>query len=347
MNYNLEIQKSLLELEKQSAIEDKIRLLKPAIQLADANNDLDWGYDLRLRLVHYEGLTANTLDSFPAFAWLLDTSRSEPDLCNSLDLLYKYKWMVHASFDHLGISLKQIKDILFDYLQRSIDYGYSRRSYYDMEISWSLFTGDSNRAKKFLEYRNTEPVDSLTSHTEKMTDICVYLLDGDIEKAISVSNEFLVQNPEEKGPTYCMLVYYATMNGDSRVEDFFREADEQLSKVDKYPYMLFDISQLMYYLAKNNQEKAWEYFEKYAHWELDANDYYSFDFSLSIIPLLKDGGNRTLQLSPRFPFYSEEGVYDVNKLYRHYMKKVETFAPRFDERNGNNYFTMQIENYLL
>lgn len=346
MNYNLEIQKALLELDKQPAIEDKISLLKPAILLADANNDLDWGYDLRLQLLHYEGLTANTQDSFPAFAWLLDISDTQPDLCNALDLLYKYKWMIHASFDHLGISLKQIKDILFDYLQRSIDYGYSRRSYYDMEVSWSLFTGDAARANKFIEYRNTESIDSLTSGNEQMTDMCVHLLEGNIEKALSISKEFLVQNPDEKGPTYCMLVYYAAINNDSRVTQFLEIAEQELSRVDKYPYMLFDISQLMYYMAKNDQDKAWTYFEKYAHWELNANDYYSFDFALSIIPLLRSGGERALKLSPNFPFYRADGIYDISTLYDYYINKVEIYAPKFDERNGNNYFAKQIENYL-
>lgn len=346
MNYNLEIQKILLDVDKLSEYEDKVKLLKQAIQIADANNDQDWGFDLRLNLIDYEGLTGCSQESFPAFTWLLHMCDTESDLFDEKEILEKYKWMIHASFDYLAISKAQIKQILDDYVQRLINNGYSRRSYYDMEVGWSLFIGDVKRAGEYLQYRNTEPFDEMSSDTEILTDICVELLGGNFDKAIALASEFVAQRPNEKGPTCCILVYYLGLANDARADKYFKEADEQLSKVDKYPYMLFDISQLMYYLARNDKEKAWEYFEKYAHWEIMANDYFKFDFSLSVLPLLETDETQNLALSPKFPFYQESGVYDIKDLYPYYSERVSTLGTKFDERNGNNYFQKQIERYL-
>lgn len=346
MNYNLEIQKILLDVDKLSEFDDKIVLLKQAIQLADANNDKDWGFDLRLNLIDYEGLTAHFQESFPAFAWILNTCDTDPELFEDKEVLEKYKWMIHASFDYLGISREQIKKILDDYLQRLINNGYSRRSYYDLEVSWSLFTGDVQRAREYLQYRDTEPVDAMTPGSEAITDICVESLDGNFDKAITIANEFVAQKPDEKGPAHCILVYYLGLAKDERASLYFEQAEDQLSKVNKYPYMLFDISQLMYYLTKRDKEKAWAYFEKYAHWQIGANDYYQFDYSLALLPLLEGDGTKALSLNPKFPYYQESGIYNIKDLYEYYSEKVNTLSLKFDERNGNDYFQRQVKRHL-
>ena len=345
MNYNFEIQKVLLKLDQTSYFEDKIILLKQAIQIADANNDLDWGFDLRLDIIHWEGFLARSTESFPAFAWLLNVYDTQPDLFDEKEVLKRYKWMVHATFDYLSISADQLRKILEDYSSRLARNGFSQQSYYEIEVSWSLFIGDVQRARHYLDCRNKETFDNMCSD-EAITDICVELLDRNIEKGITMAKELVSRKPEEKAPIYCMLVYYLNLAKDSRAEDYFKKVELLLSDVEKYPYMIFDISQLMYYLSKNNEKKAWQFLEQYSEWEIGANEYYSFDFSLSIMPLLLEDKEINLQLSSKLPFYKEEGCYSTRELYEYYSEKINVLGCKFDERNGNTYFREQIDKHI-
>lgn len=346
MNYNLEIQKILLKIDQQSQIEDKITLLKQAISLADANNDLDWGYDLRLEILHWEGFLGKSTESIIAFTWLLNICDSEPDQFEYKEILKRYKWMIFASFDYLLISKEQLDMMMKDYSNRLAQNGYSARSYYEIEANWSLFTGDVSRARKYLAFRDLETFDEMCIDDEMITDICVELLDGNIDKGIAFANEFLGQKPDQKGTTYSLIVYYLALNKDRRVSDYFEQTEQLLSNVNKYPYMIFDISQLMYYLSKNEKEKAWKYYELYAHWEVDVNEYYSFDFSLSVLPLFSSEETKTLNLSSKLPFFNEKGIYNTSDLYKYYVEKVNNLGSKFDQRNGNTYFREQITKHL-
>lgn len=349
MNYNLNIQKILLNVDKQENPEDKISLLKQAVNIADVHNDIDWGIDLRNMIIRYEGLLSRKVESFSAFAWILDTFDANPDLMDDRDILYDYIWMASVSLFNPDISFEQINNIIEDYRRRLRKAGYSDRSYQEMMIDWSLFIGDACMARKYQELRNEEPIDEMSPSSEELTDMCIELLRGNLDKGIAMSNKFISENKSNESLTlsaYGQLIYYLNKARDERAKIYFDKALEVFSSTKKYPYMLFELVLIMYYASRYDKQTAWHLFEEYAVWETDTNDYLKFDFSLAVLPLLKGEGERHMKLSPKLPYYNENDTYNLSELYDYYYATATKLARLFDKRNENNYFQDQIKWHL-
>ena len=352
MNYNLEIQKILLDTENVKDADDRIMLLKQAIHIADANNDLDWGFDLRMELIRNEQFTAHSRESFPAFAWILNAYDSDPEQYSEEELLNEYKWMAAVSYNNLNVSKPQIEAILEDFRKRSVNCGMSSREYYNIMSNWSLFLGSKEDARKYIDLRDKESEDTMTSlSNDLITTIYVEMFEGDFDKAIAHIQEFIAQRSVHKMnpiPVYSGLIYYfgGKMN-DPRAAHYFAEADKEFSELANYPFQLYEVTLMMYYMSKCEKEKAWVYFEKYVNWELGAEDAIRFDFAASTLALFKGGGTRIINnINSNHPYYREDNTYSLDDLYEHYYKIAVYFAEQFDERNGNTHFREQLDEVL-
>lgn len=352
MNYNLEIQKILLDIDNIKNPDDRIMLLKQAIHIADANNDMDWGFDLRMDLIHNEQFTAHSRESFPAFAWILNAYDSAPELYSEEDILNEYKWMAAVSYNNLNVSKVQIEAILEDFRSRCIACGMSSREYYNIKSNLSLFMGSKEDARKYLDLRDKEAEDSMTSlSNDLITTIYVEMFEGDFDKAINHIQEFLAQRSAHKMspiPVYSGLIYYfgGKMN-DPRAAEYFAEADKEFSELASYPFQLYEVTLMMYYMSKYEKEKAWTYFGKYVNWETGAEDAIRFDFAASTLALFKEGGTRVIEnISSNHPYYREDNTYNLSDLYDYYYNLAVTLVGQFDERNGNTHFKEQLDEVL-
>ncbi|MFR9164929.1 MAG: hypothetical protein ACLVKO_01410 [Dysgonomonas sp.] len=349
MNHNLEIQKILLKTDTLSSTEDKIASLRQAITIADANSDTDWGYELRDMIIRHEASLLNRKESFPAFAWMLDAYDNNPELFDEKEILHHYTWMASIAYCNAGISKKQIGDILEDYRNRLGKAGFGNRSYYELKTDWELFLGNGTEAYKNLLLRNKEAIDIFSSENGTVTEICVRMLRGEFDKGIELANQLEVNgylNSYSLLSMYNQLIYYLNNARDKRAKIYFDRAENLLPAIEKKPYLLFEISLMMYYMSHNEQSKAWDYFEKYAHWEIDANDYSSFDFSLAVLPLLQGGGKRKMKINRKLPYHREDDTYNIKELHDYYFEKTSRLAKLFDERDENNYFSEQIKRHL-
>jgi len=348
MNYNLEIQKILLKVDDLSNPDDKINLLKQAINIADANNDIDWGFDLRLDLISKEIDTSHCTDSFPAFAWLLNTYDSNPDLFEEDDFLWEYKWMASAARRNAGISRQQVEEIMDDLRIRMERNGFSDRAYFNIKYYWHLFIGETEEARKYLKLRD-EAVHDRMSHCiacELDSRVEIDLIDGNFDKAIALAHDLITKKltcGRLPFATFCNLAIYLDEGGDPRASDYFEKAEEELAEINNDTSFLSNVSQLIHYLAKNDREKAWKYFEKYSSWEVGAEDAISFDFSLAALSILKDGdGTRELNIGSDLPYYKNDRMYDIKSLFDYYHTKAIDLADHFDSRHGNNHFRQQV-----
>ncbi len=352
MNYNLEIQKTLLKADKLNNPEDKIVLLKQAINIADANNDLDWGFDLRLDLIKEEIYTSHCTESFPAFAWILNTNDTNADMFDESDFLWEYKWMATSSRRNVNISRTQIESIMEDLRARMKRNGYTDRAYYTVRLYWHLFLGEIDKAHEYIKLRDETPRDRMShcAACELDASVEMQLIDGNIDKALTLAHDLITKKltcGHMPFGTFCNLTYFLNKAGDKRAAEYFVKAEEEMADMEYDTSLLNDISLLMYYLIDNDKEKAWQYFERYAVWEVGAEDAFSFDFSLVALSLLKgEQGNRTLNLPPQMPYFDSSNNYDLPKLYEYYYKKADDLATLFDERNGNNYFRERLNAVL-
>lgn len=352
MNHNLEIQKLLLKKDTLKHPEDRISILKQAILIADSNNDLDWGFDLRLDLIFEERDTSHCVDSFSAFAWLLSTRDANPDLFDESDFLWEYKWMVGAARRNANIPLDQLESIMDDIKERMTRNGYTLRGYYCVMVYWFLFIGDVDKAKSYLKLRNEVERDRM-SHCQACeldTEVEIELIEGNFDKAITTANDLITKKLTcgvMPLVTFCNLTYYLGKANDSRAAEYLPKAEEEIASLNENDTSLIShISNLLYYLSVTDNKKAWEYFEKYADWEIGAEDAASFDFSKNILPLLSEKGEKSLNISIKLPYYSKDNFYNIEQLYQYYLGKAIDLATKFDKRNGTDKFMSELNRVL-
>lgn len=352
MNYNLEIQKLLLEADKLTNPDDRIAVFKEAIKLADANRDIEWAYELRMDLIRAEQYTNHSRESIPAFAWILDAYDNNPGMFSEVDILYEYKWLAGVIFNNLNVSTRQIDDILDDFRRRLLRNNFTGREYFNIKINQSLFKGEKMLAREYLELRDMEPTDNMSFWaSDLVTTIYVEMLEGDFESAIKNITEYVTYRSEHGMNiihVYSGLIYYlGGKTYDKRIDKYFEEIDEEFSAMKKYPFQLYEMSLIMYYMAKHRKDRAWEYFEQFVNWEMGAEDSVRFDFALSVLPLLKAGGVRAIDvIGVRQPYYREDKTYDLNVLYEYYRDLATDLAEKFDVRNRNKHFSQQLNEEL-
>lgn len=349
MNHNLQIQKILLAVESSKDNEDKIKLLKQAISIADANNDLDWGYELRFDLMYEEKGTSHCIDSIPAFVWIMNTVDANPVLFEESEILLRYKWMLAAVQRSTSFPLEQIYSIREDFKQRMERNGHGLYTYYNLLHQWYLIIGDSDKAREYQELRNAEQPDNISYclACDIDTDAELELLDKNWDKAITVADDLLSGRETcfyEPFSVLSKMVYHFTKNRDDRAGIYYQKAEDALSELESTePYNLLNIAYIILYAGLYQKERAWQLFELYSKWDVNSEDYYAFYFASSLLPLFKDRGERKLSISPELPYFSEDETYDTQVLYNYYLNRASQLADRFDKRNGNSYFTQTLE----
>ncbi len=344
MNYNLQIQKILLEVDSAATIQDKIKLQKQAINIADGNNDIDWGYELRSDLMYMEKGTSHCHESIPAFVWIMDTIDTNPDLFDENDILLKYKWMIMAAQRNADFSLEQLGIVREDFKLRMEANGHGLSTYYNILFQWFMQTGDFGQARKYRDLRNLQQPDTI-SHClacDISSDVELELLTGNFDKAMTLAEELLSARVScfyEPFAVLSKLLYYFARNKDNRAESFYQRTEEELSKLDtSESYLMLHASYLIFYTSLFHRERAWNLFEKYSGWEIGAEDYPSFYFAVNVLPLLKENGERLLNLNVELPYFRQDNKYIIQDLYRYYREKAQDLAGKFDKRNGNTYF---------
>lgn len=349
MNHNLEIQKILLTVNKTERVEDKITLLKEAIKIADVNNDINWGVDLRLKLLHNEIDTSGCHNSFPAFTWILNAHDNNPELINESDFLWEYKWMADEAVSNCNISLEQVDQILEDLRNRLIRNGYSDRSYYTILIFKHMFLGDWQAAHATLEKRDQSPRDRMTDNEawEHNIRVLLPLKEGKFDEAIYKAQDILSGKLTSNGlpfATLSSLCYYLSKGNDPRAEKYARLADIEMAKETLTSSFICNVAQVIFSLyVIGEKAKAWQYFEETAEWFLTGSDFLRFDYLLFIMPLIHEKGTKTLNISHKMPYYKEDNIYNIQDLYNYYRPIAEEYAIKFDKRNRNNVFSQKLK----
>ncbi|MDR0726385.1 MAG: hypothetical protein LBF59_10330 [Prevotellaceae bacterium] len=346
MNYALQIQKLLIQRDGLSSPNDKIALLKQAINLADAHNDVEWGFDLRLDLIRDEKETSRCDESLPAFTWILDAYDKNPEQLDEEGFLWEYKWMLGSVRRNRLISLEQIDSIAEDFKTRLLRNGYSLRPYYTTKAHLALFLNNLEDARKYIDLRNQEVRDEMSNcrACELDDDVELELRLGNFEKALTVGNSMLTKKVtcvHMPFSCYCTCVKYFQKAGDmTKAYEYFQKAEADLTNLSDTS-QISEIGILIRFLTDYDREKAWTFFESHAHWNLNSEDYLDFLFSVSVLPLLASEAGKVLNINPSLEWYREDNTYDLKEVYNFYYEKAKALSEQFDERNGNSYFSEQ------
>jgi hypothetical protein len=336
----------LIQRDKAASPNDRIALLKQAINLADTHNDLEWGFELRLDLIRDEKDTSRCDESLPAFTWILDTYDKNPELFDEDDFLWEYKWMIGSVRRNSSISMEQIDSISEDFKNRLLRNGYSLRPYYTTKVHMAFFLGNLEDARKYIDIRNKEVRDGMANcrACELDDDVELELLLGNFDKALAVGSNMLTKKltcTHMPFSCYCNCVKHFRKAGNmEKAYEYFLKAEADLAELSDIS-QIAEVGIMTRFLIDYDREKAWTFFEQHAHWNVDSEDYLDFVFSINVLPLLSEGGTGVLNVNPSLAWYREDNTYDIKEIYNYYYNKAKDLAERFDQRNGSGYFGEQ------
>lgn len=351
MSYTLEIQKIVLRIEETKTTSDQLLLIKEAISLADKHNDIDWGFDLRILLINTENHTPRTVLSFPAFAWILDTSDSNEGYFDERDFLYEYKWMFAISSGSTAISKEQLKSIGDDFHRRLLKNGYSSRGYYHILSIWYQHLRDYEKSAEVVALMEAELVDEMSDNLPFELAVKTYNLIavGKFEEAEVVARDLFANRFEFMDTAFeinAVFAYEYFKEGNERAREYFDTACEKIPVYEESDSITHFRSRVfyMYLLWQYGYEECWSIFEQFCVWEHESDDHYSLIFCKHAMCILKEGGKHQFNFPTFLPYYQESGNYDLKELFLYFKERTYDYAKRFDQRNGNGNFTAEVNN---
>ena len=347
MNYKLEIQKLLVKAEVLLS-NDKINLLKQAAKLADANSDLEWGYELRMKIIEECNGKFKDVEALLSFAWILEAYDAEPSKFDAVELLWKYKWMIDSAARCHFVSIEQLEKMLEDYRKRLIAANFGLRSYFCAGVSVGIITENMVRVKNCLDARDTMQHDIIcdTPAYELYDNVLYNLMVRDTKAAFDMENKFLsIANRKDLFYIDCGYAEYLVRYGKmKRAKPFIERAEEVFTQIDnKQCWLTVSLSGLIYALTFTDSEKAWRYLSEHINWIIECQEYDALVFGMNILPLLKRKDKRRLNLSHEFPMFRDDSLYDTKLLFDYFYETTLEKAKKFDARNGNNSFKKQLK----
>lgn len=356
MKYTLEIQKILFEVEDNKSLtpKDKVRWLKQAAGIADANDDVEWGYDIRLQLIRECFFIADSSDLIHEFSWLLNAYQAHPGWFDENDFLWQYKWILGEMYTNPEVSSGQIQAILEDFKTRLERNGYGLRPYYDRLYEETLILRQFEKAKTYLDLRNATPDDAMGSCPACTLDneLDYYLMTGRFDEAYQRAQPLLGKQlvcTHVPARTFCVLTYYADKACRTELAaELCDRAEAEMALVLNDENLVTPASMLICYMFSHRPEKAWAYFEKSLPWYLEENAYSRYDYACYLFEgLLRIDTSAwvVLNLPPEFELYKPQGRYLISSLAAYFRQEARKQAAAFDARNGCSAFTQRIETF--
>lgn len=357
MKYTLEIQKRMFEAEDNKSLtpKDKIRLYKQAASIADDHEDVEWGYDVRLKLIRECYYVASGADLVNEFSWLLNAYESHPDWFNESDFLWQYKWVLGEMYNNPLVSLEQIEHIMNDFRTRLERNGYSLRPYYDRLYEETLILGLLEKAREYLDLRNEAPDDAMGSCRACTLDneLDYYMLTNQFDEAYNRAQPLLskqISCTHVPARTFCALTYQAARAGKAELAaELFERADTEMEQLLNDENLLSPAGMLVTYLLPRNKEKAWSYFEKSLPWFMEDDAYSRYDYSCYLLEgLLGEdaAASVTLSLPLDFALYRMDHLYPIQLLTDYFRTEALSQATAFDARNQCDAFTTRLHAIL-
>ncbi|WP_426790192.1 hypothetical protein [Sphingobacterium sp. WOUb80] len=349
--YTLKIQKLRNQVARVDNTLEKVNLLTQAIRIADENQDIEWGYDLRLDLISEEIDLAFSTESLPAFAWILQAYDENPELFNEEDFLWQYKWMMSELYDNPAVSREQIQAALRDFEQRLIRNGYGKRAIYNEELSDALAQKDLAAIEQALKNVNALQRDDMSDceACEMDAEVAAILLKQGyapaVEKALPlIEGQFTCAHVPLR--TAVNLAYEGYKHGDVEQANSMAElAEKEVFKKEKDSAILISVIKLATYFSYTDLGKAKEWIERFLPWADGPENRSMFQLACYICEAMKNFAPHesfVLELGNQHNLFQGKNSYTASELAVHYGKLADQLADRFDLRNGNSNFRKQV-----
>ncbi|MCS7463502.1 hypothetical protein N0M98_25680 [Paenibacillus doosanensis] len=323
----------------------KLEVLEAAVRIADAEGELELAYDTRSDIVRTAIFNGFPLKAVVAFSWQLGQYDRHPELFDSYDLLWSYKWIVGEIAHFPDIPLQQIAALVEDLGKRYEAHGYSSRTYLYYRFRLAMDLGNMQEAETFMERFRQARRDYMSDcdACEQNQIVQYYAAAGDDLKALEAAKPILA------GSMRCAEVPHITLAHLLLPLHRARSAEEA-AKAHTRGYRLIKgkrdfieaIARHIDYLAVTNPKKGIELFEQHVALTQQHEDpYQTMLFRLYSSKLLHRVAADGLKYQPRLPasFLAEHGEMDLEALARHLGRQATSAAEKYDLRNGNTIYS--------
>lgn len=356
MKYTLEIQKRLYQVDNDKSLitKDRIRLLKEAAAIADDNEDVEWGYDIRMQLLRECYFLPSDNELVTNFTWILNAYEEHPDWFDENDFLWEYKWVLGAMYQNPDVSMEQIEAILADFKERLTRNGHGLRAYYDRLYTETLSMEKIEKAKEYLDLRNEQPQDNVDNCPACTLDyeLDYYLSTGNFDEAYNRAQPLLTKQifvetcSQVPARTFCTLLYHAQKAGKHELAaELFKQGEVEMEGQKENPNLMSYGGMLIAYLSDKDKDKMFKYIQRYLPWALEGDGFSQYDFYSYLVEGLNNlQGEETipLELPAEFEQHSSSGTYNVTDLRNHFYRKALELAGKFDERNNCDAYVKRV-----
>lgn len=352
-----------MELEFEDLLEEamdlpdspaKIDLLERAIRLADSAGDMEQGYEARSMLVNTASFSGYPMKALVAFSWQLGQYDKHSELFeyDLHSLLWSYKWILDDLPSFPDIQLGQIYNLLEDFKLRIKKAGHTERTYEYYHFRVAMLTGELEQAGEYLDKWRPVDRDSLSNCQACEQDVLVeyYFMLGDDERALAEAKSIM------SGHMSCAEVPHVT-NPKLLMPLYRTGRRDEAAKLERDSFRLIKgnrdfikaAGQQIIYLTHADPFRGLEVYEAFASLTHNhESPMFRMAFDIAAAVLFKRLAREQVRFNVRLPAYITEAgaASDVSRLSEIYAGLAFDAAEKFDKRNGNRFYTDEVERQL-
>ena len=331
----------------------RVELCEEAVRLADLHNLDHLSSRAREELVDAASFGGRPDLLIVTFAWCL--SKFDQDADNDFSaysLLWRMKWVVVALPKFAEIELDTIDRMFDDMERRYRDYGGSIQPVVHKRRTVALQTGDVAAAAKYHQqlarmsrsFLSDCHACELDSHASYYFDLGKNAVGLRKAEALLASGMSCAEVPD--GTYADLLMPLVRLN---RAADAMKYHKTGYPKVRRSVEYMWDWGDNIAYLAlTGNEDRAVKMLERHlADVENSHNPLAQLAFLRSALLLMEVLADRKdkmrLRLPAESPLANASGEYVLSVLAKKLRKRVADESKKFDRRNGNDYYTEQLD----
>jgi hypothetical protein len=277
----------------------------------------------------------------------------DPDRYWAFDLLWKYKWVVDSLKEFPQIPRAKVHEMLEDLGRRYRQIGSGMRPVFQLYFTLAQDMGDRKEAARYYLKWQASPRDPFLADCEACQlhrQVSYLVFRGQDEQALEQGAPIFqgrMRCTEVPAGTYATVLLPLVRLGRVREAVAYHHKGYRLIAGNRN-YLAEAAWHLRFLVLTDNLARAVKLFDKHLAWTVDNFELTGvFEFYLAALFLLgrlADTGKTALKLRLpcSFPGYQESGKNEVGPLADWFEKEARAMAARFDQRNGNDFFSRRL-----
>jgi len=325
----------------------KLLLLERAVELADAAQDLDLGFEMRMELTG-QALTAGRGDVLSvAFAWCIARFDESPERFPDFDVMWAYRWVISELAKNPAIPRIQVLAMIDEMTTRYRSVGASMRSVEMLRLNVSTDLGDSEMGRTAFSAAHRARKDEFCDDPESEMNFSIghYYSERLYKIQLQKSERFWIDPGKTDefhvGKILCNALLPLLLAGRwaeaERCHELGLRANRKNSRfVDR-------IADHIRYLTHSGQTaKSLALFRKWLPTclaSVNASDQLEYTTQGWLLMKALEGGPA---IRLKLPGVDAE-KHDALALSRRFHDSARGIAGQFDQRNGNDFFSKQLK----